>query len=109
MRNSLFAQVVGTAKYTVAPTVDHTGYTWNTTNELLAGQFYAGATGVKTGFTGNAGDCLVFSASRSDGDLLGVELGEPSSDARFSDATALLDWGFAIEHSLILGSANGPR
>ncbi len=107
MGNSTFAQVVGTSIYALAPTSAHGGYTWHTTNELLTSRFYAGVTGVKTGFTGNAGDCLVFSASRPYGDLIGVELGEPGDYARFSDARALLDWGFTVEYAAALVNAHG--
>lgn len=90
-----FARIVATNTYALAPTVKHQGYFWSSTNKLLGARSYAGATGVKTGFTGNAGECLVFSAQRANTHLLGVLLDEPSDDARFSDAATLLDWGFA--------------
>jgi D-alanyl-D-alanine carboxypeptidase (penicillin-binding protein 5/6) len=106
MRYPAFAQVVATAKYALSETADHGDYTWTTTNELLSARPYPGATGVKTGFTGNAGECLVFSASRPSGDILGVELGEPNDDARFTDATALLNWGFAVEYAGALATAH---
>ena len=99
MRDPTFAAIVDTATYTVPPTADHHGYVWDTTNLLLTNaDYYAGATGVKTGYTGNAGPCLVFAATRNGRHLLGVLLGEPDAtgDAqRFTDATALLNWGFA--------------
>ena len=90
-----FARIVATNTYTLAPTTRHQGYFWTSTNKLLGARPYAGATGVKTGFTGNAGECLVFTAQRANISLLGVLLDEPSDDARFSDAATLLDWGFA--------------
>jgi serine-type D-Ala-D-Ala carboxypeptidase (penicillin-binding protein 5/6) len=90
-----FARIVATNTYTLAPTAKHQGYFWSSTNKLLGARPYAGATGVKTGFTGNAGECLVFSAQRANIHLIGVLLDEPSDEARFSDAATLLDWGFA--------------
>ncbi len=94
-----FHDAVGTTKYTLGATAAHGRYTWTTTNELLPGEInqYNGAIGVKTGHTGNAGYCLVFSASRPEGRLVGVILGEPTAEGRFTDAKLLLTWGFQIE------------
>jgi D-alanyl-D-alanine carboxypeptidase (penicillin-binding protein 5/6) len=54
---------------------------------------YPGATGVKTGFTHAAGFCLVASAEREGLRLVTVVLGDPGEP--FSDAAALLNFGFA--------------
>jgi D-alanyl-D-alanine carboxypeptidase (penicillin-binding protein 5/6) len=53
---------------------------------------YAGAAGVKTGYTARAGYCVVATAERGGHRLVSVILGAPG-DA-FSDAAALLDFGF---------------
>ncbi len=70
---------------------------------------YPGALGVKTGFTSGAGFCIVASAQREDERVLAVVLGEPRE--AFSDAAALLNFGFAaferrtlIEQGLALGA-----
>jgi D-alanyl-D-alanine carboxypeptidase (penicillin-binding protein 5/6) len=97
MRYTAFAQVVGTATWHLPATAGHGAYTWTTTNLLLTTLAYAGATGVKTGFTGNALACLVFSASRGTHQVLGVVLGEPNDLMRFTDAAALLTWAFGLE------------
>lgn len=97
MRSPTFSHIVATAEYSVPETVDHHQHTWLTTNELLTDQAYPGVTGVKTGFTGNAGRCLVFTAARPYGHLLGVLLNEPDNSTRFADAKTLLDWGFSLE------------
>lgn len=52
---------------------------------------YAGADGVKTGFTNRAGKTVVASAARDGHRLFAVLLNDP---AREADAAALLDWGF---------------
>lgn len=50
-------------------------------------------TGMKTGYTSAAGNCLVASASRDGRDLIGVILKSPGK-AMYSDMQALLDYGF---------------
>lgn len=65
----------------------------STTNEML--YEYKGANGVKTGFTNNAGRCLVTSASNSDGwQLISVVLGCDTKNFRTQDSKKLLDYGF---------------
>jgi D-alanyl-D-alanine carboxypeptidase (penicillin-binding protein 5/6) len=90
----LFRQVVRTVSYSIPATSVHHAYTWTNTNELLS--TYQGAIGVKTGTTPQAGYCLVFAAKRNGETLLGVVLASASSDQRFVDATALLNWGFSL-------------
>lgn len=63
------------------------------TNKLV--RFYKGANGIKTGFTNEAKFCLSASATRDDLTLIAVVLGAPSSKERFSEASSLLNYGFA--------------
>lgn len=63
------------------------------TNKLI--RFYEGATGLKTGTTSKAGSCLSASANRNNTHLIAVVMGAPTGNDRFSDAKALLNWGFA--------------
>jgi D-alanyl-D-alanine carboxypeptidase (penicillin-binding protein 5/6) len=70
---------------------------------------YPDAIGVKTGFTSAAGFCLVGAAERDGLRLAAVVLGAPE-DA-FSDAAALLDFGFeTFERQLLIveGERYGP-
>jgi D-alanyl-D-alanine carboxypeptidase len=97
MQNPTFAAIVKTSSYKVPATADHASYSWQTTNTLLTPLNYPGIIGIKTGFTGAAGGCLVFAATRPYGELIGVLLGEQVENNRFVDAVALLDWGFTIE------------
>ena len=62
------------------------------TNKLIATYKYA--TGLKTGFTTEAGHCLAASAEKDKMALVSVILGGPSSEIRFSEARLLLDYGF---------------
>jgi len=59
-------------------------------NELI--RTYPGATGLKTGWTGRAGGCLIATATRDGRHLLAVVLGSPRV---FDEASTLLDYGFA--------------
>ncbi|KAE9629114.1 D-alanyl-D-alanine carboxypeptidase family protein [Defluviitalea raffinosedens] len=55
--------------------------------------YYPYATGVKTGFTDEAGECLVASATKDHMNLIAVLLKSPT-DARWNDAKTLFDYGF---------------
>ncbi len=90
----LFAQIVRTQHYQIPATSSHHSYSWDNINKLLA--TYAGMTGIKTGFTVEAGGCLVFSATRAGHHLIGVVLHSTDEAHRFSDAKILLDWGFSL-------------
>ena len=59
------------------------------TNKLL--KTYPGINGLKTGYTREAGDCLVAGARRNSVQLITVVLND---DNRWTDAAALLDYGF---------------
>jgi serine-type D-Ala-D-Ala carboxypeptidase (penicillin-binding protein 5/6) len=96
LANPIFAQLVQLQHYVLFPTQFHHAYVWDGINALLS--TYPGATGVKTGFTEEAGYCLVFSATNGVHHLIGAVLHDTTTDdnQRFVDARALLDWGFAL-------------
>ena len=94
MRNPVFATIVATQEYVIPATAHHNAYDLHNTDLLLGS--YDGAEGIKTGTTGNAGACLVFAALRNDANLIGIVLGAPDDPTRYSDARALLDWGFTV-------------
>lgn len=62
------------------------------TNKLI--RSYQGITGLKTGTTSQAGSCITATAERNGLRLIAVVLGAGSTDDRFKDAAALLDYGF---------------
>ena len=66
------------------------------TNKLV--RFYDGITGLKTGSTSKAKYSLSASARRDDMDLIAVIMAAPDHKKRFSEAQALLDYGFANCH-----------
>ncbi|NLG24936.1 MAG: D-alanyl-D-alanine carboxypeptidase [Clostridiales bacterium] len=65
---------------------------------------YEGATGIKTGFTDDAGRCLIFSAQREGAEYVGVLLG---CGGWFAAAGALLDWGFATYDPVLAAQKGG--
>ena len=75
------------------------------TNKLI--RFYDGATGLKTGSTGSAGYCLSATAEKNGMELIAVILGGSTSDKRFTDAKALLNYGFAA-YSLVTVTPESP-
>ncbi len=63
------------------------------TNKLV--RFYPGATGLKTGFTSQAGYCLSASAQRDGMELIAVVMGCETSPGRFGACKSMLDYGFS--------------
>ena len=91
LENDTFRKIVGTNDYTV--TIN--GYPKNisNTNELLGN--LNGVYGVKTGFTGNAGRCLVTSARRDSGlDIITIVLGADTKKIRTQDSAKLINYCF---------------
>jgi D-alanyl-D-alanine carboxypeptidase (penicillin-binding protein 5/6) len=97
MKSTTFRTVVKTKSYT-AKTVTKTGSTrtmaaWTNTNTLLSS--YSGTIGVKTGSGPEAKYCLVFAATRNGKTIIGTVLASTSITQRATDATKLLNYGFA--------------
>ena len=80
-------------------TVRNGAFGLSNTNKLV--RFYQGATGLKTGFTSQAGYCLSASAMRDGMELVAVVMGCETSKDRFAACTGLLDYGFA-NYALVL-------
>ncbi|GCE30721.1 hypothetical protein KDA_62050 [Dictyobacter alpinus] len=94
LQNPIFAQIIQIQHYQLPATADHGAFNWVTTNDLL--QSYPGVIGVKTGFTVEAGSCLVFAGRDVRHTLIGVLLQGKEKTDRFTDAPELLQWGFAL-------------
>lgn len=65
----------------------------SSTNKLI--RYYEGATGLKTGFTSNAGYNLSGTATRNGTSYIAVVMKAPSSEVRLNEIKQLLDYGFA--------------
>jgi D-alanyl-D-alanine carboxypeptidase (penicillin-binding protein 5/6) len=84
---------LASAKQMVLPaTATHKGFLLNTFIKLIG--TYPGATGLKTGYTDDAGYCLVGTATRGDRRLVVVLL--QGDLALTTDAVKLLDYGFSL-------------
>ena len=93
MRDSIFAQIVGTAEKNV-PLIDGRHMACRNTNVLLSS--YEGCFGVKTGYTRQAGNCLASVATRNGITLYLVLLNSRSMRSRFTESAILLDYGFQV-------------
>ncbi|MGB4781287.1 D-alanyl-D-alanine carboxypeptidase family protein [Candidatus Methylomirabilis sp.] len=95
LRNPTFARMVQTREAQLSILTGRNGKVVKrkvirTHNQLL--DQFAGADGVKTGYTEQAGRCLVASATRGDHRLITVLLND---SRRWTEAAALLEYGFA--------------
>lgn len=97
----LFRAIVATPTYGIAATGTHPALQLTTTNEFIDQSTPVGKTeralhvdGIKTGFTLNAGFCLVSHAVYQGKDVYVVVLGENDPEQRFYDSAALFQWAF---------------
>ena len=91
MKKPLFRKLVSTRRYSWETTSTEKPLLLTNTNYLLQG--YPQATGIKTGYTGESGYCLVASAVKGSRSTIAVVLGGPSRQDSFNDARGLLEWG----------------
>ncbi|HZD60767.1 MAG TPA: D-alanyl-D-alanine carboxypeptidase family protein [Anaerolineae bacterium] len=94
MQNKDFARVVATKEWKLTRADPKKPAVVENRNKLLWS--YPGATGIKTGYTDSAGNCLVSSAKRGDISIITVILGVRSQEAVFRESKALLDYGFSL-------------
>ena len=96
MRSPLFRSVVNQRSYRLAAGSGHHAYHWRNLNPLFG--YYPGAIGIKPGYTGAAGQCLLFEATRNGYSVIGVTLHSPGSinDLNRADATRILNWAFSL-------------
>jgi len=89
LQNKIFTKIVGIPSITVHDQeFQHFHYLENV-NELLGK--IPGVAGIKTGFTENAGQCLVNLTKRNGREILTIVL---KSEDRFGETERLLDWVF---------------
>lgn len=95
MRLPVFRSVVAKRSYGLAAGSGHHAYRWKNLNPLLGR--YPGAIGIKPGYTGAAGQCLLFEATRHGHTVIGVTLHSPGSISSVNpaDATRILNWAFS--------------
>lgn len=102
MQNEKFREIVSTARYTIPPTNKYkTERILTSTNHLISryrnpAYFYAPAIGIKTGYTSQAGNCLVSAAKKGDTEFVSVLLkcSNTKDSCTFTDTKALFEYGF---------------
>jgi D-alanyl-D-alanine carboxypeptidase (penicillin-binding protein 5/6) len=96
MRSAAFRSIVDQRSYRITAGSGHHAYLWRNLNPLLA--HYPGAIGIKPGYTGAAGQCLLFEATRNGHSVIGVTLDSPGSitTVNSADATRVLNWAFSL-------------
>ncbi len=100
MKDSTVRRIVSAGQYTMGPTNLRDEYVIQNSNMMVVygSEFrYSGATGVKTGTTSAAGQCLVSAADRNGVKLICVGLKSTTAfvNAKWQDAKRLLDYGFS--------------
>lgn len=116
MKNDTFRKIVGTSRYDIPATEKQDErhiYTrnrllWDETEDLLYnGEYvapkYEYATGVKTGYTIAAGNCLVASAKKDGREVISVVLRSDPNNI-FLDSRKLLDHGLQDFKNIILAT-----
>ena len=91
MDNEIFAKIVGTKSTTIY--INNQSRQINNTNELLG--VLNGVVGVKTGFTNNAGRCLVTETKRNNMDIITIVLGADTKKDRTKDSVNLIEYTFS--------------
>ena len=108
-RHELFMQIANTPTVTIPPTNYSAQRTYNNSNALICGDsvygsgyLYQYAEGIKTGFTSDAGYCLISTASNGEIDLLAAVFGgynytgedRSARYTHFEDSITLYEWVF---------------
>lgn len=108
LKNPIFNEIVKKTEY------NYNGRTLRSTNEMLTG--FMGADGVKTGYTGLAGRCLVTSATKNEMRFISVVLFCDTKNMRTSSSQKILDYSFSeygkvflLEKGRIMGSVKVER
>ncbi|MCR4886360.1 MAG: D-alanyl-D-alanine carboxypeptidase [Clostridiales bacterium] len=101
MQNETFRQIVLASEYTLPRDNIYRARTIKNLNYFVAktegreSRYYPYSTGIKTGTTSAAGNCLVASASKDGVNLISVVFGSASDESRYTDTVRLMDYGFA--------------
>lgn len=90
LKNETFSKIVNTKSTTIS--INNVPRSIYNTNELLG--TLNGVDGVKTGFTNNAGRCLVTSCTRDNNQIITVVLGCDTKKQRTSDSMKLIEYAF---------------
>ncbi|MBM2820597.1 MAG: Serine-type D-Ala-D-Ala carboxypeptidase [Candidatus Berkelbacteria bacterium] len=99
MRNDKFREIVKMSETSISSVNGNIIHELKSSNRLIKSDeqlYYPLATGIKTGFTYEAGHCLVSAANKNDHEILSVILNtnENTILASAKESKKLLEWGF---------------
>lgn len=100
MKLDKFRNIADIAHIKIPPTnMTETERYYINTNGLLSTMRYTnfflkGSIGIKTGYTSDAGNCLVSAASRNGVELIGVLFGGENAERSHNGSRDMLEWGF---------------
>lgn len=120
MQNETFRKIVSTTKYTLPATNKYSENNrfFKTTNELIIpderdsvdNYYYPYVTGIKTGYTTAAKECVVASAKKDDIEyivvILGAERTENGLSGRFIDCKNLFNYAFEVYTTHVMKEEN---
>ena len=106
MRNATFRQFVSTKEYTIEIPARNKRVVCENTNKLLG--MVDWVTGIKTGLTPKAEQCLVASGSKDGVNMISVVLGQPIPDVCWAESRALLEYGFSQYRYVTLMQRGAP-
>lgn len=89
MENKIFSRTVGTPKIRITDVSGKNEYILENINQLIGK--VPGVKGVKTGWTENAGECLITDVKREKGEIIIVIL---HSQDRFGETKKIINWVF---------------
>lgn len=103
MQNETFREIVAAPSHILPRDNIYRSRTIENRNHFVAkpsdenrqARYYEGSTGIKTGTTSAAGNCLVASATRDGISLIAVVFNATSDSSRYADARKLMDYGFS--------------
>ena len=102
MQDETFRKIVRCVEYQLPKDNKYRARNITNTNNFVAqaegakaDRYYEGSTGIKTGTTSMAGNCLVASATRDGVSLISVVLGSISDSSRYEDTKKLMNYGFS--------------
>jgi len=93
MKDATFRKMVSTETYSLALRGRSEPVVFENTNQLLGEVDWV--TGIKTGLTPRAEQCLVASGTRDGVSVISVVLGQPSSAVCWAESKTLMEYGFS--------------
>jgi D-alanyl-D-alanine carboxypeptidase (penicillin-binding protein 5/6) len=93
MQNAKFREIVSTEEYKITVPGRDVSIVCESTNKLLGAVDWV--TGIKTGLTPKADQCLVASGTKDGVNVISVVLGQPVPDVCWAESKALMEYGFS--------------